>query len=54
MQIPVASIETTGGRSACLWGMPFLTAVVVPFSFWVDSNLEYRTSHAVLDVFMKI
>jgi hypothetical protein len=24
MQTPVASIETSGGRSTCLWRMPFL------------------------------
>jgi hypothetical protein len=29
MQTPVASAETKGGRSAWLWGMPFLTAALV-------------------------
>jgi hypothetical protein len=32
MQTPVASVETSGGRSTWLWGMPFLTETAVrPF-----------------------
>jgi hypothetical protein len=30
MQIPVASIETRGGLSTWIGGMPFLTAMAVP------------------------
>jgi hypothetical protein len=33
IQSPVASIETSGGRSTWLWGMPFLThTAFTPFS----------------------
>jgi hypothetical protein len=32
MQTPVASVETSGGKSTWLWGMSFLTAATVsPF-----------------------
>jgi hypothetical protein len=59
MKTPVASTETRGGRSTCVWEMPFLTAMAVPLflsggdRFDVSDNLGYRTSHEVLDVFLK-
>jgi hypothetical protein len=46
MQIPVDSIETWGGSSTWLWGMPFLTETAVPPSLlgngWTgrSDNLE--------------
>jgi hypothetical protein len=53
MQISVASIETRGGICTCLqW--PFRLFFLGDDLYDKGSNLEYRTSHAVLDVSLKI
>jgi hypothetical protein len=63
MQTPVASMETSGGRSTWLWGMPFLTATAVFYYYfllflsnckWVITRWQWCYNYTTVSIILQL